>query len=285
MGRPASARELQPPPWPGVSAPRSPRGGPNGGSARSPRTSARARRETAPVRARPGWAASPGPGAPSRSPARRGPCRPERPPGAGRWPGGPAPARPWARRRSCASRLSTTSGSRAHGRAENWARSAVRAAGLPVSAGMTGCSALTSLIEAATEPRKTLAWRSVQKPPGSSATALPARPRRTSSSTIRAPIELPTMSTRSTPWLVEERLHRAGERVDGVLAGQRRGRAEARQVHRQDIPVGGEDVDHRVPGAVAASQSVDQQQRVASASAYGVHSRPIPMSGRSSAPS
>ena len=76
----------------------------------------------------------------------------------------------------------------------------MRPTALAVSVGITPIRERTSRMEAATEAWKTLAWRSVQNPPGSSATTLPTlEPRRTSSSPILAPIELPATSTPSRP--------------------------------------------------------------------------------------
>ena len=86
-----------------------------------------------------------------------------------------------------------------HGAAENWESSAVRPTGLPMSWGITPCSRRTRGREARRERWKRRSSDGLQNPPGSRATVLPPIPRRASSSTIRAPIELPTVSTSCSP--------------------------------------------------------------------------------------
>ncbi|GAA2812593.1 hypothetical protein GCM10019017_68030 [Streptomyces showdoensis] len=63
----------------------------------------------------------------------------------------------------------------------------------------------------------------------------------------------------------EHRRH--GAEVVPVPLGQAGGGAEARQVDRDDVPLGREDVEHRLPGLPVVADPVEQQQGLAPAPA------------------
>jgi hypothetical protein len=122
---------------------------------------------------------------------------------------GPVCSRPLARSWTSASNVdvvlrlansvATTCGSSAQGCADNCASSAVRDAAFPLSIGRLGRIARSNRPETPMVILKKVRSQLRQKPPGSSATTLPILPRRASSSTIRAPIELPTTSIPASP--------------------------------------------------------------------------------------
>lgn len=98
-----------------------------------------------------------------------------------------------------ASSVATTFGSSVQGRADSCASSAVRDAACLLSIGRLGRIARSNRPEAPMVILKKVLSQPRQNPPGSSATTLPTLPRRASSSTIRAPIELPTTSIPASP--------------------------------------------------------------------------------------
>lgn len=55
---------------------------------------------------------------------------------------------------------------------------------------------------------------------------------------------------------------RHGRQVVREAIGQRGGGAEAGQVDGDDVPLHGEDGDHRVPGLAMVANAVEQQQRL-----------------------
>jgi len=93
------------------------------------------------------------------------------------------------------SSVQTSSGESAVGFADSWANSMVRAAALRLIAGKCDRRVRSSRADRPMVIRKKERSQPRQNPPGSSATAFPTFPRRANSSTIRAPIELPTAST------------------------------------------------------------------------------------------
>ena len=121
------------------------------------------------------------------------------------------------------------------------------------------------------EPPKTLAWTSVQKPPGSSETTVPRCPRRAISSTIRAPIELPTTSTPARP---SATIHCWRASVSAAMVARpltagspaKPGRSTA-TTSRAALSAG----TTVVPVAGAGAESVDQEQGLAGTSSYRAH--------------
>ncbi|ANP72190.1 hypothetical protein PA27867_1224 [Cryobacterium arcticum] len=87
----------------------------------------------------------------------------------------------------------------AQGRADSCASSRVLPTELPSRAGRLPRSARTRAIEGRSVAPKTTSSRRFQNPPGSNATVSPPTPRRASSSTIRPPIDWPTVETPSSP--------------------------------------------------------------------------------------
>ena len=103
---------------------------------------------------------------------------------------------------------------------------------------------------------------------GSSATTSPRWPRRAISSTMRAPIELPTTSTAPRPCSVMNCLDGIGQGGDGDFTRQRWALAEAREIDCDHRALAGQRRDDEVP-VVQVGDAVHEQQRLAGSGSVG----------------